>query len=326
MYPMLRDGVSLRVEACGDDTDECCIVTNDRGKDYRVSPGLYRILKHADGTHPLKLSRRKRKALEKRRIITTSRFVFCGVINRYILFTIGRRVRIIRPQCRVINTILARASLPFFLSVSAYMALFGPEVYINSFQEVAYYALRVLSLTVHEAGHFFSGIALGYRVTDVGVLLLGILPIGAYVAHMDKPSAPPKAKIQMALAGIEANLLMAGLLLILGMCWDSMAATFVMAANINVALALLNALPVKGLDGGMALCYALGVKDISGFAQGILFSAPKRRALYAEGWAGMLCLALCFGVLLAGIVLILLVAYDVYSIAGLLIDWLSRFI
>lgn len=326
MYPMLKDGVSLRIEACENDTEECCIVTNDRGKDYRVSPGLYRILKHADGTHPLKLSRRKRKALERRRIITTSRFVFCGAINRFILFAVGRRARTIRPQCRVMNAILARVSLPVFLLASACMTLFGPEVDITSFQEAAYYGLLVLSLTIHEAGHFFSGIALGYHVTEAGLLLLGILPIGAYVAHMDKPSASPKAQIQMALAGIEANLLMAGLLLILGMCWDSLAATFVIAANTNVALALLNALPVKGLDGGTALGYALGVKNISSFAQDILFSAPKRRVLYAEGWVGMLYLALCLGVLLAGIVLILLVAYDVYLIAELLIDWFSRFI
>lgn len=70
-----------------------------------------------------------------------------------------------------------------------------------------YYSLLVCSLAMHEAGHLVAGIAYGYKISDTGILLLGIFPIGAYVAHEDKIDASRSEKVQFALVGVEINLL-----------------------------------------------------------------------------------------------------------------------
>ena len=79
-----------------------------------------------------------------------------------------------------------------------------------------YYGLLVCSLALHEVGHLVAGLAYGYKISDTGILLLGIIPIGAYVAHEDKKDASRSEKVQFALAGVEMNLLIAGICLLSG--------------------------------------------------------------------------------------------------------------
>lgn len=116
-----------------------------------------------------------------------------------------------------------------------------------------YYGLIVLSLALHELGHLVAGVAYGYKISDIGILLLGIIPVGAYVAHENKVDVTKAEKIQFALAGVEANLLMAGTCLLLAIQSYQWSLTLFYVANVNVMLACVNLLPTSGLDGESSL-------------------------------------------------------------------------
>lgn len=116
-----------------------------------------------------------------------------------------------------------------------------------------YYDLVVSSLALHEVGHLVTGIAYGYKISDTGILLLGIISIGAYVAHEDKKDALRFEKVQFALAGVEMNLLIEDICLLMAMQYHSVSLVLVSVANINVVLAGINSLPASGLDGESAL-------------------------------------------------------------------------
>jgi len=106
----------------------------------------------------------------------------------------------------------------------------------------------------HEIGHMNAGIAYGYKVCSVGVLLLTFFPLGAYVSYNENlnynKSLTAKEKIQFSLSGIESNLLIAGILLLLSFVVNNdLSHTLISVANANIIMAILNSLPALGLDG-----------------------------------------------------------------------------
>ncbi|MBR0530135.1 MAG: amidoligase family protein [Ruminococcus sp.] len=130
-----------------------------------------------------------------------------------------------------------------------------------------YYGLIALSLALHELGHLIAGLAYGYNISDTGILLLGIIPLGVYVAHEDKKDATKAEKIQFALAGVEVNLLIAGICLLLAMQFYQLSLTMLSVANVNVIFAGVKLLPASGLDGDSALSAACGIDSISEMAR-----------------------------------------------------------
>ena len=308
MYPMLRADVSLATFTCESDTKEHYIVINPDGNEYELSYKLYHILENADGTHPLSLSRNLKRRLERDKIITTSRFVLTGVINRLIVFAIGNRSKNIYQCCQAVNKVLAFASLPLFLLAMLLMLRSWDEVQ-HSFNAGLYYGLFILSLVAHEFGHLSAGVSAGYTVTDVCLLLLGIFPIGAYVACRDNTLASKRERIQLSLAGIEAELFMVGLLIILALIFESY--TLVMSANTNVLLIIINSLPVRGLDGEAALSALFEVKSISNLSTRIILDSKKRKRLFQSGIIGKMCLMFYFIVFLLKIVFIIYIIFDV---------------
>ena len=136
-----------------------------------------------------------------------------------------------------------------------------------------------------------AGLAYGYDLYDVGILLLGIFPVGAYVPHGDKKDTAKGAKIQFSLAGIEANLLIAGICLLLAVQGVPCSPTLLATAEINIVLAAINLLPTAGLDGESALSAVCGVKNISVTAKRWLTSKQRRRELLRAGLPGLVWLS-----------------------------------
>ena len=186
------------------------------------------------------------------------------------------------------------------------------------FNIIEYYVLIVISLVAHEMGHLIAGISAKYNFSDAGILLLGLFPIGAYVAHEEKKNATKAEKLKLALSGILVNLLIAGILFSGSVLSSTTDYTFIAAAQINCILAV-NLLPAEGLDGESALSALLGVESISETAKKWIMNTKHRRKLFHSGFTGYASFCL-FGFIMLSKVLfwVLIVGDAIFAIFGLL--------
>lgn len=132
-----------------------------------------------------------------------------------------------------------------------------------------------------------------------------------YVAHEDMEDATKAEKIQFALAGVEVNLLMAGICLILAMQSYQWSRTMFSVANVNVILAGVNLLPASGLDGESALSAACGINSISEVARKWLTNKKCRKKLLRAGLPGYACFCFFSVTMISKVILWLLIGLDV---------------
>lgn len=317
MHPVLKEGVSIgtfRYE--GSDTAHY-YVENADGEKYEIGRKLWDALLQADGTRPLNLPNNGSLVLPKLKqlgLVRTSRFVRGdGIFNRFILFPIGSRIRNNNLICKAINAALPVVSALIFVIGVYLMKSSGADIGYN-FSWWLYYGLLICSLALHEVGHLIAGLAYGYKISDTGILLLGIIPIGAYVAHEDKKDASRFKKAQFALAGVEMNLLIAGICLLIAMQNYSLSLVLVSVANINVVLAGINLLPASNLDGESALSAVFGVNSISDVAKKSLFNKRRRHKLLHSGFPGYACFCIFVITIISRVVLWLLIGLDIASV------------
>lgn len=316
MYPRLCAGVELGSYVTGEDSAEQYYAVNPEGKEYTVSRDIFDVLQGADGTAPLGLKGSHARALEeklkKANLITTRRLVIDGMWNRFILFTPGRCSRRRRAAAALLNTVLPWLS-PAVLLLGIAVTVKYPICAGTQFHAMVYYCALFLSLSLHELGHYHAAIAYGHKVTDVGITLLGILPLGAYVAFHDKKESR-RRRLQLVLAGIEMNLFCAGVFLLIRYGFPELSFTFLLLAAMNVVLALVNLLPCSGLDGELALSALLNVESVSGCAKQILTSREKRRRLLSLGISGYVYLGILASTVLAKGIVFGLIALDFVTV------------
>ena len=125
------------------------------------------------------------------------------------LVTFGEGVRKARPLCRLLNAALPAGSVLTFLTGAALLFWQNSDrVPVDNYSLLLFYALVIVSMFMHEAAHLIAAVAFGYPVSEAGVIFyLKILPACLYVGHGRKKNATKGEEIQLALAGIEANLL-----------------------------------------------------------------------------------------------------------------------
>lgn len=323
MYPMLKEGITLGTFSYEGSDETHYFVENDEGGEFEISYELYKALVHADGTKPLRIRHCSEKKtveeLKRLGIIRTSRFVSDdGIFNRFILLPIGSRARKYRPLCVLANQLLSFLSILIFV-IGMVLYLTTEEVVYFEFNTVLYYGLIVLSLAAHEMGHLIAGISAKYKFSDAGILLLGVFPIGAYVAHEEKTNATKMEKLKLALSGIILNLLIAGTLFIGSVLCSTTDYTYIAAAQINCILAAVNLLPAEGLDGESALSALLGVESISETAKKWIMNTKHRRKLFNSGFTGYASFCL-FGFIMLSKVLfwVLIVGDAIFAIIGTL--------
>lgn len=317
MYPVLKEGVSVGTfQYEGSDTTHYYIENTD-GEEFEISHRLWDALLQADGTRPLNLPNNGSRILPKLKrlgLVRTSRFVRDdGIFNRFILFPIGNRRRNSSLVYKAINAALPVVSVLIFV-ISIYLMKSTGAVTGYQFNWWLYYSLLVFSLALHEAGHLVAGLAYGYKISDTGILLLGIIPIGAYVAHEDKKDASRSEKVQFALAGVEMNLLIVGICLLIAIQNYSLSLVLVSVANINVVLAGINLLPASGLDGESALSAIFGVNSISDVAKKSLLNKRRRHKLLHSGFPGYACFCIFAITMISRVVLWLLIGLDIASV------------
>ena len=314
MYPVLKEGVSVGSFRYEDSDTIHYYIENADGEEFEISHKLWKALKQADGTRPLNLPDNGRRILFKLKrygLVRTSRFVQDeGILNRFILFPISNRVQqAVRLVFKAVNAVLPVVSILIFV-LGTYLTVSKGAGSGYSFNRWLYYALLVLSIALHELGHLAAGLAYGYKISDTGILLLGIFPVGGYVAHQDKEDATKAEKIQFALAGVEMNLLIAGICLLLAMQHYQWSLTMFTVSTANVFLAGVNLLPASGLDGEAALSAACGINSISEVAKKWLANKKRRHKLLRSGLPGYACFCVFFITLISQLIFWLLIGLD----------------
>lgn len=172
----------------------------------------------------------------------------------------------------------------------------------------------VPGIILHEFGHAFAGAAYGARVFEMGVMRMYYIMPGAYVI-LDKKSVKNRLKrVQINAAGVEMNLLLSGLFLIMGALYGNLGGMFLIAAIQNAFLAVMNLTLIKGLDGMAILSELLGIEEVAEDASNIIFSRKKKKELRAHGAAGNAAVLACYMINAFQIALPLLMILNVLEV------------
>lgn len=185
---------------------------------------------------------------------------FVGKMKRFHVEGIGNfRLTIWRPKhkrytmAKIWNSILLFSFLP--VSLFSWYSWKYIKIWIqyqeNSEQsfhiEFAIFGM-VLMMFFHELAHMNAGIAYGAKTYEMGIFLYRFLP-GAYVLMEENTIKNWRKRVQINLAGVEANLFFSGIFIWLIVLFPKMYLTFYYIAVINIALAVINLLYAGGLDG-----------------------------------------------------------------------------
>lgn len=111
---------------------------------------------------------------------------------------------------------------------------------------ISVYVLIFLSLLIHEAGHLIAAHVAGMRVRSCT-----IMPYGGELVIANRSLAPKKIRIFIALGGPLATVILLLSAMLIPFPGDAQ------VIRIQVALLVLNLLPVLPLDGGQVLCALL---------------------------------------------------------------------
>lgn len=309
MYPLLLDGVKLGTYENDEGEDDGFFAENARGETFDIGDQIYDLLLIADGCHdfykqglPRREVTRIIRDLKKCRLISTSHLQLGFPFGRLVLFVVGDQSRAFRGPCTAFNQLLPYLCL-FLSAAGAFSLGHAFSRFSLRYPPIPYLLMILVSIFLHELGHFCAAIAYRCKVADVGILLVGILPVGAYVSQSEIHHRARRT--QIALAGIEMNLCIAGLCALLSRLPGDAGWTFATACVWNLFLAVSNLLPTSGLDGDTALSSLLGIPSFSDFALSALRNPRSRRMLLHGGAEGLFWLGVCLFQILCRLLLVL---------------------
>ena len=323
MYPILEYGVRLGriITKQGDKVVRTkYFAENEEGQRVMVSPAVFRLLEQADGWHPFAcegVSRKRMREAEKKLvrcgIIRKSRYVREGVLKGVLtLIPIGEGIRKAKPFLARLNR-----SLPILMAAwfaigvfSAYHVWNDPLRWSDELSLPLVVLLSLLSVLVHECAHLAAAVSYDCSVNEFGLLLFGPIPYGAFVMILEEP-AERRQRVQLNLAGPEANLMLSGFFLFLSLIIPSSGISLWVASMVSLATGIINCLPAAGLDGHRALSGFLGVESLHEMARKAVFHRQTRKRLLSSGRAGCGCFCLLSGVLVCDALRVLLCSLNV---------------
>ncbi len=185
----------------------------------------------------------------------------------------------------------------------------------------------LLGAFVHELAHGNACRACkGGRVYEYGIHI-GIIP-GFYTAADERGIRGPRArlkKLQIMLAGVEANILLAGISLILSCLIYNLSEIFLTWADINLGLFAINILFFKKLDGQLAIALILGLDERNGDfikAMNVVRSRRRKKMLLKDGPVGLMKIAACYVFELYNILYPLIIVMNILFIGSIIIGGL----
>ncbi len=175
-------------------------------------------------------------------------FSLFGRITLHKALYISSVNKISRRLACIYNKILMMLFVPLsFIGIFALMRIDKPLFGWNPITITSYFMGIFLGIVLHELSHALAGITYNVDVFEFGIQ---ILPVPAGYTMMDSETVSSGwSKIQIFAAGIESNLLFAGILFIIATFSRPLRELCLPAAYINLALSITNLLPFKGHDG-----------------------------------------------------------------------------
>ena len=225
-----------------------------------------------------------------------------------------------RIAAKIWNSLLMLLYLPvFIIGVSILMRGNFPFVDHDCNWGICYLAGLVPGLMLHELSHAAACLsdARG-NVFEFGIMIRYFLP-GAYVVLDTEKIRNRFKKAQIFAAGIEMNLLLAGIFLILLKFGWFDCSLLLYAALLNGILAAFNLALIGPLDGMKIFSELLGVKNIVDKAKKLIFDNDAKKILRKRGINGRAAIASCYIIVGFQILLPLILILNVISVL-----WLFR--
>ena len=329
-YPMLSSWVTFKDYRYGTVT-----VKNElTGKTFLIRPEHAEFLQMLDGrTNPYEMQYCMEMGWTCTDVyIMLDEFAFQGLVREsrtyhksstsiYRTVWLPKTTQTDAPLPRILNRMLWTLFLPVFLcGLIAYVSNAGSfRVEDLSFWGFIVGALAGLFLggVVHECGHVIAGLAYGGKVYEAGVSLEHLFFPGAYSVVQEEESLTPIRKVQGAAAGIEANLLAAGLALAAAALGLRLHGALTFFAIVNIFLVFDNLMFISGNDGCQIYSRIYGLDTCIADAARVSMSTEKNRLrILQKGCAGKaeFCTYCIFLLLqLAGIVLAVTCIVEVIS-------------
>lgn len=251
--------------------------------------------------------------LEAENVIRDKRF-----FSKFFLFLL---VTVWRPKVTqnfriasfIINGLLSISFLPLLAFSIFYFLYYTYDINFD-YVIVGSVVGMLIGLVMHELGHMFACLAYGGRVFEVGVMLQFLLMPGAYVLMNESNIKKRMKRVQVSAAGIEMNLILTAIFLILSVRFEVLSGFFLGAAIQNVFLALLNLTLIDGFDGMAIMSELLGIEYAVSKAKRITKSKLKRKKLEKDGISGKATIAVCYALRGIQIALPLIFALNIVGV------------
>lgn len=223
-----------------------------------------------------------------------------------------------RIVAKIWNSLLMLLCLPvFIIGVSILVRGDFPHVDHDTNLGLCYLVGLVPGLMLHELSHAAACLSdVRGNVFEFGIMIRYFLP-GAYVVLDSEKIRNRFKKAQIFAAGIEMNLLLAGIFLILLKFGWLDCTLLIYAALLNGILAAFNLALIGPLDGMKIFSELLGVENIVDKAKKLIFDNEAKKILRKRGINGRAAIASCYIIVGFQLLLPLVLILNVISIMGL---------
>lgn len=290
----------LRFCKSGDDVRIKHILTEE---EFLVSSEIARYIKALDGTrHPYKLQLNRDKAdavldfMEEEELFEDGERIKYLGIGRYLCAV---WIPGVKHAHRVVGTIwnhlLMVSWLPILL-IGAHVAYTGNYVYVDGEWGNALLGLFggiLVGLVLHEVSH--AAATLNYRgfLSEVGIMMQTFMP-GVYCL-VDYDNVKDRFKrAQINAAGVECNMLLAGVFLVLLKLAIFPSYFLIYAAVMNCFLGMTNMSLIGGVDGAGTFEEYFGCENFVARAKALVSNRKEKAKLRRSGINGSATIAACY--------------------------------
>lgn len=215
----------------------------------------------------------------------------------------------------ILNGLLLMSFLPLLVFSVFYFLNFTYDINLD-YMTIGSVIGLIVGLVMHEMGHMISCLGYGGRVFEVGVMLQFLLMPGAYVLMNENNIKERMRRVQVSAAGIEMNLVLTAMFLILSARIEVLSGFFLGAAIQNVFLAFLNLTFINGFDGMTIISELLGIEGLVDKAKRITKSKIRKESLRSNGISGKAIIAVCYAFRGIQVALPLLFALNVVGVVS----------
>lgn len=215
----------------------------------------------------------------------------------------------------ILNGLLLMSFLPLLVFSVFYFLNFTYDINLD-YMTIGSVIGLIVGLVMHEMGHMISCLGYGGRVFEVGVMLQFLLMPGAYVLMNENNIKKRMRRVQVSAAGIEMNLVLTAMFLILSARIEVLSGFFLGAAIQNVFLAFLNLTFINGFDGMTIISELLGIEGLVDKAKRITKSKIRKESLRSNGISGKAIIAVCYAFRGIQVALPLLFALNVVGVVS----------